>query len=144
MAAVGLVLEFSVREVRVAQTLVPFVVMSVVIAIVLWLTGARWLRGAVATPQPLPRDAVVEGGAAVWRRAAIEVSLVALLMLAGISAGRGVGAVIAGVAAGTGLVNVLSARWVRAREGDARVRLVRETPARLVSSGRRPVYSARG
>lgn len=143
-AAVGLVAELATRDVEAVRVVVPFLVMTVVTAAVLALTGARWVRGAAASAPPLPRGTGEERPAGAWRRAGIEVGLVAVLMLAGISAGRGIGTVIAGIAAGVGMANLLSLRWIRGREREGRVRLMRETPARLVASGRRPVFAARG
>jgi hypothetical protein len=108
---------------------------------VLLATAARWLRAAAAEAPRLPRDAAEEGAAGAWRRAGVEVGLVAVLMLVGISAGRGIGAVIAGIAAGAALANTLSLAWIRRREREGRVHLLRETPARLVASGRRALFT---
>jgi|GEM_PF-6702543 len=140
-AAAGLVAELATRDVAAVRVVVPFLLMAAVTAGVLLATGARWLRTAAADAPRLPRGTDEEGGAGPWRRAGIEVGLVAVLMLAGISAGRGIGAVIAGIAAGVGLANALSLLWIRRREREGRVRLLRETPARLVASGRRPLFT---
>lgn len=135
----GLVGDIASRDTDAARSLVPFAVLAVVTLGVLSVTGVRWLTRTAPGAPPLPAGAAVQAPAEVWRRAAIEVVLVAILMVAGIAAGSGIGAVIAGLAFGSGAAGILALVWLGRFQSGGR-RVFRETPERIISNGRRPLY----
>lgn len=136
----GLIGDMVTRDVSAGRSVAAFAIMTAVTTVVLVFTGLGWLRGALPAAAPLPAAAAVDPPVAVWRRAGIEVSLVALLMVAGLAGGRGIGVVIAGIAFGVGLVSAAGLNVVGRHEAARGARVFRETPRRFVASGRRPLF----
>lgn len=142
LGAAGLAGDLATRDDSSAvRSVVPFAILAAVTLALLAMTGVRWLTRAAPEAPRLPRDAAVDAAGPVWRRAAIEVLMVAILVVAGLTSRSGIGAVIAGLAFGAGLASLVGAVWISRAESARRIRLFRETPTRLITNGRRPLYS---
>jgi hypothetical protein len=124
-----------------AGTVVTALLMGAVTFAVLAATGLRWLFGAASAAEA-PEGAVqLEDRRRTVRRMAVEPLVVGAGLLILLLSATPIAAVIAGIALGSGVQNLIAVRWLRGQEARRGVDLLRETPPRLLSSGRRPVVA---
>ena len=120
----GLLAALLIGDLSVAQALVPFVVVVVLVGgISVWST--RWMRNP-GLPKP-------EGGGAIVLPLVFMIVVVAIVPPAAVA--------LAGVVAGVGAVDLWNFNWVRAREHAMRRGIYRELGPSTFTSGRRPLYT---
>jgi hypothetical protein len=124
-----------------AGTVVTALLMGTVTFAVLAATGLRWLFGTAAAAGPPDGRVTLEPRDRTLRRMAVEPLVLAVGLVILLLSGTPIAAVIAGIALGAGVQNLVAVRWLRRQEATRRVELLRETPPKLLSSGRRPVVA---
>lgn len=137
----GLIASIPLVDGGAARSIVPWIVVVLVLGLAQVVVGGGWLRNAVADAAPAPADVAREPDAATLRRCLLPAVLGAVVVVLALLWAPPFAPLMAGLAAGAGSTDIRSRHWIRERERDLGVTILRETSPLPFATSRKRVWA---